>query len=140
MIGWIVWGTGGDKVYLEVSPQKKFCPCCEQERYYHTSLHYRYAHLYWLFQWITEKHYYHLCEVCQRGWELDLQEGEALEKALPNNPIPFIARFGWAFLIVPVVLIFAVGIFSSSPNSTTQPSPSDTLPTPSVEPKIEPIP
>lgn len=120
MIGLIIWGSGGDSIDLGTSPQKQYCSCCEQERSFRTLLQYRFAHLYYIFSWTTKKNYYHLCEVCQRGWELNAQE---VEKALGKNPIPFLRRSGWMLLAVPVVLIILLGLL---PRSSTKPLPRST--------------
>ncbi len=52
MIGWIIWGSGGNSVDLGVT-EHKHCEICERERPFATVLQYRYAHLYWVFSWIT---------------------------------------------------------------------------------------
>ena len=109
MIGWIIWGSGGNSVDLGVT-EHKHCETCERERPFATILQYRYAHLYWIFSWITEKHYSLLCMICSRGWALDTKE---IEKSLPQNPIPFMRRWGWSFLLAPFAFYFVIGIFSA---------------------------
>jgi hypothetical protein len=109
MIGWIIWGSRGDSVNLGVV-EHKHCEICERKRPFKIVLQYRYAHLYWVFSWITEKHYLLLCDICHRGRNLKAAE---VEKTLSQNPIPFRRRWGWAFL-VPIILIpFLIGVTSS---------------------------
>jgi hypothetical protein len=95
MIGWIIWGSGGDSVNLGVS-EHKHCQTCQQQRPFKTILQYRYAHLYWIFAWVTWKQYSLLCDICDRGWTLDTAD---VEKTLARHPIPFMRRWGWAFLV-----------------------------------------
>jgi hypothetical protein len=109
MIGWIIWGSGGNSVDLGVT-EHRHCEICERERPFATVLQYRYAHPYWIFSWITEKHYSLLCTICSRGWELNARE---IEKALPNNPIPFMRRWGWALLVAPFACLFLSSLIGS---------------------------
>jgi len=72
-------------------------------------LQYKFAHVYWL-RWVTGKKYFHACDVCNRGYEVDKS---AVEPHLTENPIPFMTRFGWAFLVGGIALIFLVASFNS---------------------------
>ena len=101
----IIWGTRGEtkalgKVGLQV------CEICQREQPFNVMLQYRFAHLYFIFAWVTSKQYFLVCEVCQGGWELDPQQVEA---NLPRHPIPFYQRYGWSFLVALVVL-FALSV------------------------------
>jgi hypothetical protein len=100
----IVWGSGGDTVDLGVS-EHKYCAVCERNRPFRISLQYRYAHIYWIFSWITKKHYSLLCDICSRGWILKAEE---VEKTLPKSPIPFMRQRGWVFLAAPFVISLLV--------------------------------
>ena len=90
----IIWGSGGGGADLGVA-EHRACPTCERERPFKVLLQYRYAHLYYL-RWVTKKAYFLACEVCQRGFALD---AKAVEAKLEKHPIPFMTRYGWAFLL-----------------------------------------
>src|SRR5688572_22036918 len=78
----IIWGSGGKTVDMGVVENKR-CETCEKERPFKLMLGYRYAHLYYIFSWVTKKQYMLLCDVCQRGWELKTAE---IERSLAKNP------------------------------------------------------
>lgn len=109
MIGWIVWGSGGDNIDLGVV-EDKYCEVCEKNRPFKMFLQYRYAHIYWIFSWITQKQYLLLCDICHRGWNLKTAE---VEKTLSQNPIPFIRRKGWVFLVSLIMVPLLIGVISS---------------------------
>jgi len=129
MLGWIVWGSGGDSVDLGVVDHRH-CDTCERVRPFKTLLQYRYAHIYWVFSWVTEKKYVLVCDVCHRGWELKAKE---IEKNFSKHPIPFMKRYGWTFLVVPFVSLIgfaSVASYFESPNSTSS------LPTTTTNPSV----
>ena len=105
----LIWGTGGDSQDLGVV-ETKLCDTCEKDRPFKMFLQYRYAHIWYLFSWITEKKYLLLCDICHRGVELDTKK---IEPLLESNPIPFQKRYGWTFLVGLIVLLVAYGIYSS---------------------------
>jgi hypothetical protein len=108
MIG-LIWGSGGNSVNLgEI--EHKHCEICERERPFAIVLQYRYAHVYWIFSWITEEHYSLLCTICSRGWELNAKE---IKKTLTKDPIPFIRRWGWSFIVAPVAFLLIINLISS---------------------------
>jgi hypothetical protein len=78
------------------------CPTCEKERPFKLFIQYKYAHLYYL-RWVTEKKYHLACDICRRGVELN---SKTVEAKLEKNPIPFMTRFGWAFLVGLIAVIF----------------------------------
>lgn len=72
----IVWGSGGKMV--DCGPvRSQHCAICEKERQFNLILEYRYWGVYWIFNFITEKHYLLLCNVCSRGRKLDSKEIES---------------------------------------------------------------
>jgi hypothetical protein len=109
MINWIIWGSGGNSIDLGVV-EHQHCETCERERPFRTILHYRYAHLYWVFSFLTKKEYLLLCDICSRGWTLNTAE---VEKTLTKNPIPFIRQWGWTILVGLIVIPSTVGVVSS---------------------------
>ena len=56
----IIWGSGGKSIDLGQT-QTKRCETCEKDRPFKTLLNYRYAHLYYIFGWLTQKKYLLLC-------------------------------------------------------------------------------
>ncbi|MFZ6871870.1 hypothetical protein ACO0LF_07395 [Undibacterium sp. Di27W] len=101
----IIWGSGGGSEDLG-QMELKHCSTCEKERPFKLLLNYRYSHLYYL-RWVTEKKYHMACDICRRGWELDTAK---VESKLEKNPIPFMTRYGWTFLVGLILLV----ILSSS--------------------------
>lgn len=101
----IIWGSGGGSADLGVIEQK-LCATCEKERPFKLLLQYRYAHLYYL-RWVTSKTYHLVCDVCHRGWELETKK---VESTLKENPIPFMTRYGWTFLVGFVGLIVVAAV------------------------------
>lgn len=105
----IIWGSGGDNVDLgEVDT--RHCETCGQDRPFHVMLHYEYWGLYYIFNLVSSKEYMLVCEVCQRGWQLD---GKEIESMVESNPIPFMRRFGCLILVVLFVLLLATASASS---------------------------
>ena len=99
----LVWGTGGECKNLGTISHRD-CETCERSRPYDLILEYRYWGMYWIFNFITGKKYWLLCDVCQRGWELHQTE---VEKHFESLPIPFMQRFGLAVLVGGVTSFFA---------------------------------
>ena len=91
----IVWGSGGDTANLGAI-NHRHCETCEKQRPYSLFLQYRFWGLYWVFNFITQKKYWLLCEICTRGWELHSSE---VEKHLAEPAIPFMRRYGLAMLV-----------------------------------------
>src|SRR5262249_20350748 len=106
----IIWGSRGKALDLGVIGTED-CATCEKPRPFHLYLQYRYAHVYWIFKAITEKKYLKLCEICQRGWELDKKK---TEETLTNVPIPFMDRFGYLVGIAIVGVIILIAVLSGS--------------------------
>lgn len=102
----IIWGSGSGGADLG-QVEIRQCTTCEKERSFKLFLQYKYAHLYYL-RWVTEKKYHLACDVCRRGWELDTKEVEA---KFEKNPIPFMTRFGWTFLVGFVALAIIAANF-----------------------------
>jgi hypothetical protein len=82
--------------------EQRVCTTCGAERPFSLNLNFSYAHLYWLFKVVTSKKYFLACDVCHCGWALKAKE---VESKLPKNPLPFLTRFGWALLVIPVAFI-----------------------------------
>jgi hypothetical protein len=112
----IVWGKKGHVANLG-SQGSKHCSVCEKERPFHLMLQYTVHHIWYVFRWVTGKQYGALCEVCQRGDRLD---ATAVESKLQKSPIPFGARWGWAFLAGMIAIAAVFGVLESSNRSTSR--------------------
>jgi hypothetical protein len=106
----IVWGSGGDILNLGTLETSR-CEVCEKDRPFNLILQYRYWGLYWIFNFVTEKKYMLLCDVCQRGWELESSKVEGVMKSVP---IPFMRRFGFLVLIAIIVGLAILGSLGGS--------------------------
>lgn len=100
----LIWGTGGDVKDLG-NLTDKHCETCERERPFKLLVEYRTFGFYWIFNFLTHKKYWLLCEICHRGWELHKSE---VESRLAAVPIPFMARYGMAVLVGAFVSAIAV--------------------------------
>lgn len=112
----IIWGKKGHVTNLG-SQGHKHCAVCEKERPFHLMLQYTVHHIWYVFKWVTGKQYGAVCEVCQRGDKLDAKE---VESKLQKSPIPFGARWGWAFLVGLIALVGVFGAIDDSSRSTSR--------------------
>ena len=112
----IVWGAKGEVVNL--GPQaSKHCPTCEKERPFRLMLQYTVRHIWYVFKWVTGKQYAVVCDVCHRGDKLD---AKVVEAKLTKSPIPFGARWGWAFLAGMIAIAAVFGILDDSNRSKSR--------------------
>ena len=101
----LIWGTGGATQDYGVATHQK-CETCEKDRPFHVLLDYRYFGFYWVFNFITQKKYWLLCEICHRGWSLHPKE---VKKQIGGDRIPFMHRYG---LVALVGLFVAIGVLN----------------------------
>jgi hypothetical protein len=101
----IIWGSKGKTLDLGKVDDKK-CEICEKDRPFHVVLSYRYAHLYWFLNWVSEKEYLYVCDICSRGWKLNNDE---VEKLFHKSPIPFWHRWSMGIFIIIFVLVILYG-------------------------------
>lgn len=106
----IIWGSGGKVVELGSAGTAQ-CPTCEQPRAFRDVLAYRYAHVWYLFSWVTRKQYMTVCSTCSHGVEHD---SKAFEAKLDKSPIPFYRRYGGLVLLGLIALIVILGVVSAS--------------------------
>ncbi|KAF1685687.1 hypothetical protein B1992_10825 [Pseudoxanthomonas broegbernensis] len=105
----IVWGSGGDVVQLGAAGTHD-CGTCQAPREYRHLLNYRYAHIWYLFAWVTEKNYFTACAVCGRGRRHD---SGSFERQLGRVPIPIHRRFG-GLALLGVAAIVAVAALAGT--------------------------
>ncbi|UWX04108.1 hypothetical protein H1235_01255 [Pseudoxanthomonas sp. NC8] len=104
----IIWGSGGDIVPLGAAGTQH-CATCESAREFRDVLNYRYAHVWYLFAWVTEKAYVTACSVCGRGVRHD---SKAFEAKLGRTPIPAYRRFGGLVLLGLVATVVLAGMLA----------------------------
>jgi hypothetical protein len=112
----IVWGAKGEVVNLGLQASKH-CPTCEKERPFRLMLQYTVRHIWYVFKWVTGKQYAVVCDVCHRGDKLD---AKVVEAKLTKSPIPFGARWGWAFLAGMIAIAAVFGALDDSNRSTSR--------------------
>ena len=112
----IVWGAKGEVVDLGTQASKH-CPTCEKERPFVLRLQYTVRHIWYVFKWVTGKQYAVVCDVCHRG---DRVDARSVEARLAKPPIPFGARWGWAFLAGMVAIAAVFGFLDDSNRSTSR--------------------
>jgi len=87
----LIWGSGSGGLRVGAAGEGD-CPHCETKKPYSIYLNYKYAHLYYLFSWITHREYIRACDNCRRGEVVRRAEAKALA---PVDPIPWLRRSGW---------------------------------------------
>ena len=102
----IVWRSGSDIVNIE-AVESHYCEVCGTERPFHLVLQYKYWGLYWIFSFITKRQYLVVCEICNRGWEL---ESKQIDRDMGKSSIPFMRRYGLVCLIIGIVVLAIIGL------------------------------
>ncbi|MEZ0472598.1 hypothetical protein [Luteimonas salinilitoris] len=98
----LIWGSGSKVVELGPSGQAH-CSTCEKERAFKNVLTFRYAHIWYLFRWVTKRSYATICDVCSRGTPHDTKTYEAEHG---KSAIPAYYRYGlWTLLGLAAVFI-----------------------------------
>jgi uncharacterized protein YlaI len=104
----IIWGSRGKSLNLGKVKTEQ-CSICEKERDFNLVLNYRYFGFYWIFNIVTKKVYMLVCNICNRGWELDKDKVE--KEILSNVPIPFMHKYGlFVFLGIIAIITLLVSI------------------------------
>jgi hypothetical protein len=111
-----VWGK--KSMVAQLGPEgSRHCPACEKERPFNLMLQYTVHHIWYVFRWVSGKQYGTACEVCQRGEALD---AKVVEAKLRKSPIPFGARWGWAFLVGMIAVAAVSSALDNSNRSTSR--------------------
>lgn len=79
------------------------CGKCGEPREFNLRLRYEWGSLFFLPVCVTERQYQLACPVCQHGWLVSRQAGEAM---LGGDPIPWRHRNGW-MVLAGIALIIA---------------------------------
>jgi hypothetical protein len=86
-----VWSSKNIVMDLDET-EKRYCPACNKERPFRTTLSYTFTHFFYLFGVVSNKRYFHVCEICRQGNELN---SRLFESGFEKSPISFLHRFGW---------------------------------------------
>jgi len=89
----LVWGTGGKTVEAVRDAGAAPCPVCKGNQPFRILLAYRYAHVWYLFSWITSRKYISQCARCNNGHVVE--PGTIADKLGKSDPVPFMRRRGW---------------------------------------------
>ncbi|MCC4603122.1 hypothetical protein [Xanthomonas campestris] len=109
----IIWGSGGDAIALGAADSAHCNPCAQQRSFRHV-LQYRYAHLWYVFSWVTRKQYLRACDGCNQVTPLDTK---TFEQSRGKPPIPAYRRFGGLVLLGLIAAVVAFGVYSDSQTS-----------------------
>lgn len=109
----IIWGSGGDAIALGAA-EGAHCDQCAQQRSFRHVLHYRYAHLWYVFSWVTKKQYLRVCDGCNQATAL---ETKTFEQTRAKPPIPAYRRFGGLVLLGLIAVVVVFGAFSAAQTS-----------------------
>ncbi|MCL2829297.1 MAG: hypothetical protein FWD77_00985 [Betaproteobacteria bacterium] len=113
----LIWGY--DDRMQKLSPAgSHYCSACQGERSFSHFLAYRRNHLWFLFSFVTDRHYYRLCDDCHEGFEL---EPRIVEPELPAHPIPFYTRHSWIALAALILLAVLWSLRDSPPPASSNP-------------------
>jgi hypothetical protein len=106
----LVWGSKGGT--MDLGPQEsRHCTVCERERIFRLMLQYKVSHLWYVLQWVSEKQYALVCEVCHRGEKLLTQ---AVEVKLGKPKIPTTSGRAWMVILASFVGLAVLGWFGGS--------------------------
>jgi hypothetical protein len=100
-----IWGSKGGVADLGAH-ESKHCPICEKQRSFRLMLRYKVSHLWYVINWVSEKQYGMVCEVCNRGDDLATQ---AVEAKLGKPKIPTQSSRAWMALAAAFVGLFVLG-------------------------------
>jgi hypothetical protein len=102
----IIWGSGGAHAPIGAAGAAH-CGNCNAVRSFNYGVDYRYAHIWYLFSWVTRRAYVRLCSVCESG--TPVTRAEALASG-GKEAIPFLRRWGWTIILAVVVAGVGLGI------------------------------
>jgi len=111
-----IWGAKSQVADLGLQASRH-CPTCEKQRPFHLMLQYTVRHFWYVFRWVTGKQYAEVCNVCHRGDKLD---AKVVESRMAKSPIPFGARWSWAFLVGMVAIALVFDVIDTSSRNTSR--------------------
>lgn len=105
----IIWGSGSG-VCIAGEAGMRDCPVCGSAQRFDLSVSYGYAHVWYLFSWVTRRKYLCVCARCHNGFALSKRE---FQERVAKDPIPLMRRRGWMFAPVIVGLFLLFGAVQS---------------------------
>jgi len=84
------WGSGSGSLRVRAE-STRMCAICGLGRPFSLYLCYGYAHLYYLFSWVTKREYLLACDICRHGNVVP----RSAVGTLKDDPIPALRRSGW---------------------------------------------
>lgn len=103
-----MWGKRN--VFVNLGHGIRRCEICEKDRSFSLVLSYQLLHFYYIFCAVFRKHYLYLCDICQRGWEVDAQK---IESSFRKLPIPLMHRYGGIIFVIGIFWAIFLGILTS---------------------------
>jgi len=97
----LIWGSGSG-VCIAGEAGMRECPVCGSAQRFDLSVSYGYAHIWYLFSWVTRRKYLCVCSRCHNGLVISRRE---FQQRVVKDPIPIMRRRGWVF--IPII----IGIF-----------------------------
>lgn len=120
----MIWGWGSDVIDIG-SVAEKYCSTCEKTRPFHMFVKYKYSGILFVFNFVTDKEYSLLCNVCHRGLQIDSVTAESM---LVKSPIPFMRRMGCLiFFIIVAALYGSMILIESFDNQKNETNASDLI-------------
>jgi hypothetical protein len=95
----MIIGGSGSGVCIAGEAGMRDCPICQNAQRFDLTLQYSYAHIWYVFSWITRRKYLSVCSRCHNGVAISKRE---FQERVPKDPIPFMRRRGW--LLIPVIV------------------------------------
>jgi hypothetical protein len=86
------WGSGTKSVEAVADFGVHKCPICKDSQPFKVTLNYGYAHLWYLFRWVTSRKYFAICKRCGNGHAIEPRQ---ITGKAAGNPISFMDRRGW---------------------------------------------
>lgn len=105
----LVWGSGGGHAQI-AEAGTGLCANCNAVRPFSFGVNYRYAHIWYIFKWITSRSYVRLCSVCEKGSKVTKAEALAggVEPKLPGLP-----RWVWVAIAALIIGLVILGFQSA---------------------------
>lgn len=101
----IIWGSGGG-LCIAGDAGVRDCPICQSAQRFDLSVSYRYAHIWYVFSWVTHRKYLAICSRCHNGMAITKQ---AFQASVTKDPIPVMRRRGWLMFPAIVALVLIAG-------------------------------
>jgi hypothetical protein len=105
----IIWGRGCATCVAGEAGVRD-CPVCQNAQRFDFVVSYSYAHIWYLFSWVTSRKYMVICSRCHNGVVIPAHE---FQSQVRKDPIPLWRRYGWTLILAILGLVTVVGIVQS---------------------------